>query len=57
MEHRVILSKRQTPDVEICPAVDRVSGVEFWRAPELIELGMEAALGHIDDILELVAEQ
>lgn len=57
MEHRVILSKRQTPDVEICPSVDRVSGVEFWRAPELIELGMEAALGHIDNILELVAEQ
>lgn len=56
MEHRVILSKGQTPDVEICPAVDQVSGIEFWRASELIRLGEEAALGHIDQIRELVAK-
>jgi len=54
MEHRVILSKGQTPDIEICPPVDQISAIEFWRASELIRIGEKAAVGSIDRIVDLV---
>lgn len=56
MEHRVTLSKGQEPDVEIRPAVDQVSGLEFWRAAELMRSGEEAALAHVGRIRELIGQ-
>jgi NTE family protein len=54
MEHRIILSRNQPADIEIYPEVDQVSGIEFWRAKELIRLGEEAARERIDGILEAI---
>lgn len=54
MQHRVILSRNQPADVEICPRVDQVSGIEFWRAKELMRLGEEAARDNIGKILEAI---
>ena len=54
MEHRVILSRNQPADIEICPTADQVSGIEFWRAKELMRLGEEAARDSIDRILEAI---
>lgn len=54
MQHRVILSRNQPADIEICPSVEQVSGIEFWQAKELIRLGEEAARDNIRKILEAI---